>query len=212
MNRAKEASSTVHTRRRRHRKHTGRVRHSLPAICLGFLFSAVCFAACASKTDAVPIASLEPAELPAALATPPENSGSVSLDDWRLLLVNRWNPIPDGYTFELEQLDQGHAIDSRAYPDLQEMMDACRAAGLDPRICSSYRTQAKQRELYENKIHHLICGPGGRPGDDGAGSVPGRICGPAFCAVSRQKKKHLGQFGCPRCYSMLPPHCLLAVW
>ena len=44
--------------------------------------------------------------------------------DWRLLLVNRWNPIPDGYTFELTQLKQGHAMDSRAYPDLQEMMDA----------------------------------------------------------------------------------------
>ena len=44
----------------------------------------------------------------------------------------------------------------RAYPDLQEMMDDCRAAGLDPVICSSYRTQAKQQELYENKLQRLI--------------------------------------------------------
>ena len=86
----------------------------------------------------------------------PEDSGAVSPDDWRLLLVNRWNPIPDGYTFELTQLKQGHAVDSRAYPDLQEMMDACRAAGLDPLICSSYRTQDKQQELYENKIQRLM--------------------------------------------------------
>ena len=47
-------------------------------------------------------------------------------------------------------------MDSRAYPDLQEMMDACRAAGLDPKICSSYRTQDKQQELYENKIQRLM--------------------------------------------------------
>ena len=86
----------------------------------------------------------------------PEDSGAVSPDDWRLLLVNRWNPIPDGYTFELTQLKQGHAVDSRAYPDLQEMMDACRAAGLDPKICSFYRTQDKQQELYENKIQRLM--------------------------------------------------------
>ena len=86
----------------------------------------------------------------------PEDPGTVSPDDWQLLLVNRWNPIPDGYSSELTQLKQGHAVDARAYQDLQEMMDACRAAGLDPKICSSYRTQDKQQELYENKIQRLM--------------------------------------------------------
>ena len=36
------------------------------------------------------------------------------------------------------------------------MLDACRAAGLEPTICSSYRTQEKQQELYENKIRRLL--------------------------------------------------------
>ena len=36
------------------------------------------------------------------------------------------------------------------------MMDDCRAAGLSPLICSSYRTWALQEELYENKVQRLI--------------------------------------------------------
>ena len=128
--------------------------------------SAVFWALCAAKAETIPLSPLEPAEQPAGPTVPesglpaqdplPGDSGTVSPDDWRLLLVNRWNSIPDGYTFELTQLKQGHAVDSRAYPDLQEMMDACRAAGLDPKICSSYRTQDKQQELYENKIQRLM--------------------------------------------------------
>ncbi|HJB13405.1 MAG TPA: D-alanyl-D-alanine carboxypeptidase family protein [Candidatus Oscillibacter excrementigallinarum] len=108
------------------------------------------------KAPEVPEPSEMPEVDPPAPDPLPEDPGTVSPDDWQLLLVNRWNPIPDGYTFELTQLKQGHAVDARAYPDLQEMMDACRAAGLDPKICSSYRTQDKQQELYENKIQRLM--------------------------------------------------------
>ena len=35
------------------------------------------------------------------------------------------------------------------------MMDGCRAAGLSPTICSSYRTQEKQEQLYQNKVDRL---------------------------------------------------------
>lgn len=152
----KESGSTVHPRRKRNRKHLRRVRFPLLVVCLGFLISAGCFAVCAVRTDAVPMASLELAEQPADPSALPENSGAVSPEDWQLLLVNRWNPIPEGYTFKQTQLKQGHAVDARIYPDLQAMMDACRAAGLDPLICSSYRTHAKQQELYENKIQRLL--------------------------------------------------------
>ena len=149
-------TNAVHPRRKRHRNYVCKVRFPLLTICLGLLISAACFAVCAVRTEAVPAASLEPAEPPAPSAPLPENAGRASPEDWQLLLVNRWNPIPDGYTCELTQLKQGHAVDARAYPDLQAMLDACRAAGLEPLICSSYRTQAKQRELYENKIQRLM--------------------------------------------------------
>lgn len=46
----------------------------------------------------------------------------------------------------------GQPIDERAYPDLQDMMDAMRAEGLSPFICSSYRTAGEQEILFNNKV------------------------------------------------------------
>ncbi len=76
-------------------------------------------------------------------------------EDWSLLLVNPWNPLPEDYDLTLTQLSNGHSVDQRCYPDLQEMMDDCRAAGLSPLICSSYRTQEKQEQLFQNKVDRL---------------------------------------------------------
>lgn len=74
-------------------------------------------------------------------------------DDWALTLVNWENPVPEDYSIpNLVELRNNQSIDRRAYPDLQRMMDDCRAAGLDPLICSSYRTNEFQRELFENKV------------------------------------------------------------
>lgn len=74
-------------------------------------------------------------------------------EDWALLLVNRDNPVPAGYSVpDLVELRNNQSIDRRAYPDLQRMMDDCRAAGLSPLICSSYRTNEVQTELFENKV------------------------------------------------------------
>ena len=75
---------------------------------------------------------------------------------WNLLLVNPWNKIPDGFEVELTELQNGHQIDSRAYPDLQAMMDDMRAEGLSPLICSSYRTQEKQERLFQNKVNYYL--------------------------------------------------------
>ena len=70
--------------------------------------------------------------------------------------MSPWHQLPEGYTVELTELRNGHAVDTRAYPDLQRMMDDCRAAGLEPVICSSYRTLETQQRLYENKIRRLM--------------------------------------------------------
>lgn len=76
--------------------------------------------------------------------------------EWNLLLVNPWNPIPENYEPELTYLRKGQAVDSRCYPELQQMMDDCRAAGFDPLICASYRTMEKQEALFEDKEARLI--------------------------------------------------------
>ena len=78
-----------------------------------------------------------------------------STADWNLILVNPWNKMPEGYSVSLTQLKNGQSVDSRCYPALQEMMDDCRAAGYDPIICSSYRSNDTQTYLYNRKVNQF---------------------------------------------------------
>ena len=71
---------------------------------------------------------------------------------WNLILVNKEHPLQTNLTLTLTPLQNGQSIDARAYPALQAMMDDAREEGLSPLICSSYRTEARQQELYEAKV------------------------------------------------------------
>ena len=97
------------------------------------------------------------APLPSPTPIPPSDQpGHPSAKEgWELLLVNGDHPLPEGFSVpELTQLRNGHAVDSRAYPALQAMMDGCRAAGLSPLICSSYRMEETQRQLFEREVQN----------------------------------------------------------
>ena len=72
--------------------------------------------------------------------------------DWRLLLVNPWNTVPEGYEIQLATLSNGLQVDERIYDDLDDMLTDCREAGLSPIVCSAYRTEATQTRLYNNKV------------------------------------------------------------
>ena len=87
---------------------------------------------------------------------PQEPGDAVSPDDWNLMLVNPWHAMPKDYDITLEKLSNGHSVDQRCYDALQDMLSACRAAGLQPIICSSYRTWDKQESLYQNKVNRLV--------------------------------------------------------
>jgi D-alanyl-D-alanine carboxypeptidase len=76
--------------------------------------------------------------------------------DWRLILINAWNKVPENYKVKLKHLRNAQAVDERIYPDLQRMMDDCRAAGLSPLISSSYRTQEDQERLYNEKVDFYL--------------------------------------------------------
>lgn len=84
------------------------------------------------------------------------NAGKIDRDDWRLILVNFENPLPEEFSVELSSLENGHAVDARCCDDLQEMLADCRREGMEPLICSSYRTQEKQESLFENKVQRLM--------------------------------------------------------
>ncbi|WP_243208450.1 M15 family metallopeptidase [Oscillibacter hominis] len=78
-------------------------------------------------------------------------------EEWQLLLVNKDHLLNEDYKIpEMTKLRNGHSVDSRIYPDLQRMMDDARAAGLQPLICSSYRTWDKQEELFQRKVNYYL--------------------------------------------------------
>lgn len=109
------------------------------------------------NTPDIPIPSSAQPEPPLPTPTPipawDKPSPALAADGWALTLVNFDHPLPESFQIpELTQLRNGHAIDSRAYPALQAMMDGARAAGLQPFICSSFRTQEDQQQLFENEV------------------------------------------------------------
>lgn len=73
-----------------------------------------------------------------------------------LILVNKDNPVPAGYQTELTTLSNGIMVDSRAYPDLQEMFDTMRAEGIYPVVVEGYRTYEYQQEVMQNRINGYI--------------------------------------------------------
>lgn len=77
-------------------------------------------------------------------------------EDWYLTLVNKSNAIPDNWKSEFTELKNGEKVDSRIYPDLQEMFDDCRAAGLIPLVKSSYRTSEDQQAMLDEKTETFI--------------------------------------------------------
>ena len=80
----------------------------------------------------------------------------VPVDSWQLLLVNRWHSLPEDYSVQLVELRNGFQVDERCYPDLQDMMDDCRAEGLSPVICSAYRTREYQERLYRAETERWL--------------------------------------------------------
>lgn len=84
-----------------------------------------------------------------------KNAPSTDKDtEWNLILVNSSHKLDEAYaeSISLTQLRNGQSIDSRCYPELQQMMDDCRAQGYSPIICSSYRTHERQQEIFDQQI------------------------------------------------------------
>ena len=71
---------------------------------------------------------------------------------WCLILVNRWNRIPDDYQMELTELSNGQSVDSRIVGALQEMFDAAQDHGFTLSVRSGYRTAEMQQILFDEKV------------------------------------------------------------
>ena len=77
-------------------------------------------------------------------------------EEWNLIVVNRWNELPEDYEVELTELSNGQMVDSRIYPYLQEMFDAARTEDVYPVVREGYRTAEEQQEILDDKIQTYI--------------------------------------------------------
>ncbi len=77
---------------------------------------------------------------------------AIDPDDWKLQLVNQWSPLPDGFDVDVVEVERGYQFDARAADKLRAMLEDCRDAGLQPLICSAYRTHDYQTGLFERQI------------------------------------------------------------
>ncbi len=77
-------------------------------------------------------------------------------EEWNLIVVNRWNELPEDYEVELTELSNGQMVDSRIYPYLQKMFDAARTEDVYPVVREGYRTAEEQQEILDDKIQSYI--------------------------------------------------------
>ncbi|MDD2972031.1 MAG: M15 family metallopeptidase [Lachnospiraceae bacterium] len=81
-----------------------------------------------------------------------EETATIDRDDWRLLLINKQHPIPDGYEFKLGTIKGNMKCDERIIDDLLLMLQGAKDDGVDLVICSPYRDMNRQEVLFNRKI------------------------------------------------------------
>lgn len=109
----------------------------------------------APEVSEAPETLQEPSEPPSEAVS--EVTAPVEDDDsWMLMLVNRENPLPEGYEPQLVELDNGQQIDQRILEPLQQMFDDMRADGVYPIVAAGYRTQEKQQSIMDERIQEYL--------------------------------------------------------
>ena len=77
-------------------------------------------------------------------------------DDWRLVLINKQNSIPEDYTFQLGTIKGSMQCDKRILEDLFAMLEAAEKDGVNLTICSPYRDLEYQQMLFKRKIKRYM--------------------------------------------------------
>ncbi|MBU3878164.1 M15 family metallopeptidase [Faecalicatena sp. AGMB00832] len=76
---------------------------------------------------------------------------------WSLILTNESHPVPENINIQLKKIDgTEESVDERVYGPLMKMLAEMRQQGMDPIVCSGYRTKEKQTELYQQQIQEFI--------------------------------------------------------
>ena len=79
------------------------------------------------------------------------------IDDWNLVLVNYENILPEDFEIELASIDEYRKFDKRAINYLFDMQKAMKQAGIyNVWVQSSYRSVARQKEIFNKKVQEYI--------------------------------------------------------
>ena len=111
----------------------------------------------------------------------PHNFGS---NGQEIVLVNPWNYYPDGYQVELVPINDEHQVAAIAYSDYLEMFRDCQDAGMQPAVCSSYRSFDYQKNLYNQRIQRYV--------DEGKSLEEATVLAGQSVAVPGTSEHHLG--------------------
>ncbi len=76
--------------------------------------------------------------------------------EYYLLLANTDNPLPEDWTVETEEVQNGYEMDARVAPAMREMIDAAAADGVDLLVCSAYRSIEKQQSLFDTSVQNYM--------------------------------------------------------
>ena len=121
-------------------------------------------AGCARHPAPAMQVSSEPAVRTVQTTAPETTAPAIDRTDWRLLLVNPWNPLPEDFQVELAALESGFSVDQRIYDDLQKMLGDARKDGMELVICSAYRTLEQQQWLYDARVERAAAEGFAEPG------------------------------------------------
>lgn len=73
----------------------------------------------------------------------------------QVVLVNRWNPVPDDYAHDLVHV-RGLRVDASCSEALEALLTACETAGYACELNSAYRSISFQQRLWDNRYYHYI--------------------------------------------------------
>ncbi len=80
----------------------------------------------------------------------------VNILPWNLILLNSETPLPDDFSFTGKQVRSGCVVDERIYDSLMDMLSGARAAGYTVFVCSAYRSEDRQYELFDEAMDYAI--------------------------------------------------------
>ena len=69
-------------------------------------------------------------------------------EEYYLLLANAENPLPQDWSIQTEEVQNGYEMDKRAAPAMREMIQAAKEDGVELMLCSAYRSVEKQQQLF----------------------------------------------------------------